>query len=138
LLRSEAQAVRGNEDGFGYELGGNKAWFQGDHKLVFNRIANVGKWQLFNLKNDPTESQDLSASEPDRFAAMRAAFQAWALDRGVLPVAEDYNQGQTVLNKGMRNRPGFLLGLGLAALTPFVLIILLVVWWVRRQRVKTQ
>ena len=138
LLRSEAQAVRGNEDGFGYELGGNKAWFQGDHKLVFNRIANVGKWQLFNLKNDPTESQDLSASEPDRFAAMRAAFQAWALDRGVLPVAEDYNQGQTVLNKGMRTRPGFLLGLGLAALTPFVLIILLVVWWVRRQRVKTQ
>jgi arylsulfatase A-like enzyme len=138
LLRSEAQAVRGNEDGFGYELGGNKAWFQGDHKLVFNRIANVGKWQLFNLKNDPTESQDLSASEPDRFAAMRAAFQAWALDRGVLPVAKDYNQGQTVLNKGMRNRPGFLLGLGLAALTPLVLIILLVVWWVRRQRVKTQ
>jgi hypothetical protein len=67
---------------------------------------------------------------------MRAAFQAWATDRGVLPVAEDYNQGQTVLSKGLRNRPGFLFGLGLATLAPVALILLLVVWWVRRRRAK--
>ena len=56
-------------------------------------------------------------------------------DRGVLPVAEDYNQGQTVLSKGLRNRPGFLLGLGLAALMPVLLVVFLVVWWWRRRRV---
>ena len=103
---------------------------------MFNRFAKRGKWQLFNLKNDPTESQDLSKSQPERFAEMRAAFQAWATDRGVLPVAEDYDQGQTVLSKGLRNRPGFLLGLGLAALAPVALILLLAVWWMRRRRAK--
>jgi arylsulfatase A-like enzyme len=133
LLRSDSQTVRGDEDGFGYELGGNKAWFQGDHKLVFNRFANMGKWQLFNLENDPTESQDLSASEPERFASMLASYDAWAADRGVLPVAEDYNQGQTVLSKGLRNRPGFLLSLGLAALTPVLLVVFLAIWWRRRR-----
>ena len=133
LLRSNAQTVRGDEDGFGYELGGNKAWFQGDHKLVFNRFANMGKWQLFNLENDPTESQDLSASEPERFASMLASYDAWAADRGVLPVANDYNQGQTVLSKGLRNRPRFLLSLGLAALTPVLFVILLAIWWRRRR-----
>ena len=133
LLRSNAQTVRGDEDGFGYELGGNKAWFQGDHKLVFNRFANVGKWQLFNLENDPTESQDLSASEPERFALMLASYDAWAADRGVLPVANDYNQGQTVLSKGLRNRPRFLLSLGLAALTPVLFVVLLAIWWRRRR-----
>ena len=133
LLGSDAQTVRSDEDGFGYELGGNKAWFQGDHKLVFNRFANMGKWQLFNLENDPTESQDLSASEPERFASMLASYDAWAADRGVLPVAEDYNQGQTVLSKGLRNRPGFLLSLGLAALTPVLLVVFLAIWWRRRR-----
>ncbi|MEC8620757.1 MAG: sulfatase-like hydrolase/transferase, partial [Pseudomonadota bacterium] len=133
LLRSNAQTVRGDEDGFGYELGGNKAWFQGDHKLVFNRFANMGKWQLFNLENDPTESQDLSASEPERFASMIASYDAWAADRGVLPVAKDYNQGQTVLSKGLRNRPGFLLSLGFAALTPVLFIVFLAIWWRRRR-----
>ena len=133
LLRSNAQTVRGDEDGFGYELGGNKAWFQGDHKLVFNRFANMGKWQLFNLENDPTESQDLSASEPERFASMLASYDAWAADRGVLPVAEDYNQGQTVLSKGLRNRPRFLLSLGLAALTPVLFVVFLAIWWRRRR-----
>lgn len=134
LLRSDAQTVRGADDGFGYELGGNKAWFQGDHKLVFNRFADMGKWQLFNLENDPTESQDLSASEPERFASMLASYDAWAADRGVLQVAEEYNQGQTVLSKGLRNRPGFLLSLGLAALTPVLFVVLLAIWWRRRRR----
>ena len=93
----------------------------------------MGKWQLFNLENDPTESQDLSASEPERFTLMLASYDAWAADRGVLPVANDYNQGQTVLSKGLRNRPRFLLSLGLAALTPVLFVVLLAIWWRRRR-----
>ena len=75
----------------------------------------------------------MSASEPERFASMIASYDAWAADRGVLPVAKDYNQGQTVLSKGLRNRPGFLLSLGFAALTPVLFIVFLAIWWRRRR-----
>ena len=32
---------------------------------------------LFNLATDPTESHDLSKAEPDMFAKMHAALEAW-------------------------------------------------------------
>ena len=74
----------------------------------------------------------MSASEPERFALMLASYDAWAADRGVLPVANDYNQGQTVVSKGLRNRL-ILLGLRLAALTPVLFVVLLAIWWRRRR-----
>jgi len=39
--------------------------------------SGKGKY-LFNLKNDPTESHDLSLVEAARFAAMSAALDAWS------------------------------------------------------------
>ena len=134
ILAENQSQVRGEDEGFGYELGGNKAWFQGDYKLVFNRYGDSPHWQLFNLRADLAETRDLRASEPERFDAMRASYDAWAKAHGVLPVAPDYNQGQTVFTKGLRNRPGLLVGLALIVLIPLLAIASLVVWGFRRRK----
>ena len=78
VLAENQPQVRGEDEGFGYELGGNEAWFQGDYKLVFNRYGDSPDWQLFNLRADPAETRDLSKAEPARFDAMRASYDAWA------------------------------------------------------------
>ena len=45
----------------------------GDYKL----LAQRGRAQLFNLKDDPTESADLARSEPQRAERMLAQWKAW-------------------------------------------------------------
>jgi hypothetical protein len=35
---------------------------------------------LYNLADDPGEARDLSAAEPERVQALRAAWQAWDAD----------------------------------------------------------
>ena len=134
VLAENQPQVRGEDEGFGYELGGNEAWFQGDYKLVFNRYGDSPDWQLFNLRADPAETRDLSKAEPARFDAMRASYDAWAEARGVLPVAPEYDQRQTVFSKGMRNRPGLLASVALIVLIPLLAIAYLVVWWFRRRK----
>ena len=134
VLAENQPQVRGEDEGFGYELGGNEAWFQGDYKLVFNRYGDSPDWQLFNLRADPAETRDLSKAEPARFDAMRASYDVWAEARGVLPVAPEYDQRQTVFSKGMRNRPGLLVSVALIVLIPLLAIAYLVVWWFRRRK----
>ena len=134
VLSGEMGQVREPGDGFGYELGGNKAYFQGDYKLVSNRLDGASNWQLFDLKNDLAETTDLSAAEPERFGAMIALYDDWAIEHGVLAVTDDYDQRGTVLRKGMLNRPGFLIGVLAAILLPLALMIWLVVRLIRGRR----
>lgn len=126
--------VRTAFEGFGYELGGNKAWFQGDYKLVLNRFGDGARWQLFNLRADPAETDDLRQNQPERFVAMRTAYDLWAADRGVLPVADDYDQRQTVIVNGMLNRPGYLAILGLGLVTLSIILLVLLAWLRKRFR----
>ncbi len=134
VLADQSNSLRTSDDGFGYELGGNKAYFQGDYKLVFNRYGDNPQWQLFNIAQDPAEHRDLSNLEASRFAGMRDAYTAWASEHGVLPVTADYDQRLTVLRKGMLNRPGYLATIAAILLTPVALLVLLVVWLRRRRR----
>ncbi|MEL0048579.1 MAG: arylsulfatase [Gammaproteobacteria bacterium] len=134
ILTGKATQLRGADEGFGYELGGNKAYFQGDYKLVFNRIDDDPQWQLFNLAADPAEQRDLAADQPQRYNSMLQAYDAWAEAQGVLPVTDDYHQGQTVMAKGLRNRPGLLLTVAVLLLLPALLLVFLGVWLFRRRR----
>jgi len=134
VLAGDAKQIRGVDEGFGYELGGNKAYFQGDYKLVFNRYGDAPQWQLFNIARDPAEKNDLSAAQPELFNAMLAAYNTWAEAEGVLPVSDDYQQGRTVMLKGILNRPGLLATVGLLILLPVLLLVMLLAWLFRRIR----
>lgn len=46
---------------------------QGDYKM----LAQRGRIQLFNIKDDPAESTDLASAEPQRAEQMLAQWQKW-------------------------------------------------------------
>jgi arylsulfatase A-like enzyme len=66
-----------------WEHEGNRAVREGDWKLVAKGPA--GKWELYNLATDRTEMHDLSAQHPDRVAALRTQWEAYAERTAVLP-----------------------------------------------------
>lgn len=58
---------------------------EGSYKLI--EFYDDGSVELFSLANDPGETRDLSAAEPDRAAAMKARLDAWLESSGAkMPV----------------------------------------------------
>ena len=79
-----------------WEHEGNRAVRQGDWKLVstsdFNsfihdQIDELPKsdWELFNLKKDRAEMNNLADEFPDRVEEMAAAWLVWAKETGIVP-----------------------------------------------------
>ena len=58
-----------------FEHEGGRAVRTADWKLVASR---GGKWQLYHVSADATETTDLAASQPDRVAEMSRLWRAWA------------------------------------------------------------
>lgn len=58
-----------------WEHYGRKAVRRGDWKAV---SSDRKTWQLYNLKDDPTEMNDLSAKEPAKMTEFEELWQAWA------------------------------------------------------------
>ncbi len=59
-----------------WRQGGRAALRDGDWKIV--RVPRRGQqaaWELYDLKDDPAESRDLAAEQPDRLAELRAAWE---------------------------------------------------------------
>jgi arylsulfatase A-like enzyme len=59
-------------------LAGHAAWLDWPWKL--HRIQDEAgdiRWELYQLVNDPLESEDLSGDEPGRAAEMRTALEKW-------------------------------------------------------------
>ncbi|SDG30495.1 arylsulfatase [Dyadobacter soli] len=69
-----------------FEHEGNRAIRQGDWKLVSDYPSN--QWQLYDLKTDRTELQNLAEKEPRRVREMEALYYAWAKRVGVIPFSE--------------------------------------------------
>lgn len=64
VLHGKSDQVRGSDDWNAWELFGNRAVRQGDWKLLWLcKPFGTSDWQLFNLKDDPGETVDLSAKE---------------------------------------------------------------------------
>ena len=52
-----------------------RAFIMDGFKLHY--LPEAGNYLLFDLSNDPGETRDLAASEPELLAKMRAAYEAW-------------------------------------------------------------
>ncbi len=66
-----------------WEHEGHAAVREGDWKLV--RKGRRGSWELYDLKADRTEMNDLAAKEPDRVKALAAKWDAWAARVRAIP-----------------------------------------------------
>lgn len=135
IITCQADRVRSEADTLGFELGGNKAFFQGDYKLIRNR-GPVGddEWHLYNILLDPTEHTDLRLTYPTRFADMKAGYAQYAIDHGVLEMPEDYDQRAQVGVNRIRKiaqaaAPHLILGLAV-----FLLLVIIGIRYWRRRR----
>ena len=71
---------------FGWELFGARSIRQGDLKLVWDQAVPAAnrRWQLFDIKKDPFEQHDLSASQPEQFARLQREWDKYAAANGVI------------------------------------------------------
>ena len=100
LLTQNLEQVYGPEDAVGYELAGHAALFQGDYKIVFNRHPlSDDQWHLYNIAQDPGETENLASVDPARLQRMLSAYEQYTRDNKVLPVPPRFdNYKQLVIN----------------------------------------
>ena len=70
-------------DGLFWEHEGNRAVRVADWKLVAKGAQ--GPWELYDLRTDRAEMNDLARAEPDRATDLAALWEAWARRAQVLP-----------------------------------------------------
>ncbi|NIJ44882.1 arylsulfatase [Wenyingzhuangia heitensis] len=61
------------------EHGTNKAYRKGDWKIVYSRDLEDKNWELYNLKNDPTELDNLAKEYPKKLQKMILSWEKWAV-----------------------------------------------------------
>jgi len=65
LVKGESAAVHGDDFTMGWELFGRRALRRGNWKIVWLfEPYGPGRWELFDLTSDPTESRDLASAHP--------------------------------------------------------------------------
>jgi arylsulfatase len=103
VLSGAAPLIHPSDEPIGYEAAGGAAIYQGDYKLVRSVPPyGDGQWRLYDLKADPTEAHDLTASQPDLARSLREAFASYAKKNGVVMVPDGYNVlGQAQKNAGL-------------------------------------
>ena len=102
VLQGEAEDVYQAEEPIGMEVSGNSALFKGDFKIT-RAMPPIGdgEWQLFNMRDDPGETRDLSAEMPDKAAELKADYAAYAARVGVLEMPEGYDSSEQVLKNSL-------------------------------------
>ena len=86
LLSNSKPNIRTESDWLGWELFGNRAIRQGDWKLLYLLPAagGTGDWELFNLKEDPAEMHDQTASHSEKKAGMLKFWDEYVTRNGVI------------------------------------------------------
>ena len=107
FMRGDTSTHRGADEWVGYELMGNSAIFEGDYKalrlgawLQRNGVEGAGRWQLSDIKDDPSELHDLSEQEPERLAELVANYAEYSESLGVIDVPADYDPAAALTEIG--------------------------------------
>jgi arylsulfatase A-like enzyme len=88
LLKGHKVETGANVSEVGYELFGNKAFFAGGWKILWMPAPNgTGEWELFDLKKDPGELNDLGKKHPQKLRELVARWEQYRTDNGVLDLS---------------------------------------------------
>ena len=98
ILAGQAQSVREEWDIIGSDLLYNRALRMGDWRIVWNQRGPFasGGWQLFDLANDPAETRDLAADNPDKLAEMLVAWDGYVAQNKVIIPQRPFQAPQSV------------------------------------------
>ena len=126
----------------GYEAGfegtGADAFFKDGYKISRDGLPyGDGRWRLYNLRLDPTESVNLADREPDILQRLQAGYAQYMTTNGVIKPPADYAPLAQLLKNNwqvlVRQLGGVLTGLAGILL----LCASLAVWWLRRRQART-
>ena len=93
LLEGKVASPYAEASQVGYELFGLKAYFVGDWKILWMpKPFGPGEWELFNLKQDPAEINDLSKQHPDKLNEMITLWEQYKKENGVLDISFDLSE----------------------------------------------
>jgi arylsulfatase len=85
ILQDPTAVVRKNTDWIGGEVFGTRSIREGDWKLLWLcQPAGPNDWQLYDLKSDPGETEDLSASQPEIKARLIGHWEEYARTNNVI------------------------------------------------------
>jgi len=74
----------------GYELFSMKAFFDGDWKVLWMpQPFGKGEWELYNIKNDPAEINDLSKEKPEKLRELVTSWEIYKKENGVIDIPLD-------------------------------------------------
>jgi arylsulfatase A-like enzyme len=108
LLNGTVDRVHGPEEPIGMEMFNNTGLYMGDWIAIWDGAHPTGKWQLYNLVNDPGQNNNVADQNQDLLQKMIAAYQNYSKEVGVvIPRGEQFafqvshlvppmNQNQTV------------------------------------------
>jgi len=94
MLRGETESTHAKDHVFGWELFGKTALRQGDWKIIqvpteglwsrHKPLEEAYPWQLYNIADDPGETNDLAAHNPEKLNEMVALWGQYEADYGVI------------------------------------------------------
>jgi len=87
MMNGSTMSPRTDTDWLGWELFGNRAIRQGDWKIssLYEPFGTgIDSWELFNLADDPGETDDLSGKFPDKKIALMALWDEYETTNGVI------------------------------------------------------
>ncbi len=99
-LTGAADYIYGPNEPVALEAAGQAALFKGHYKITRNNPPfGDGIWRLYDLSQDPGETQDLSQSQPALFSEMLAEYDDFAKDNSVLDMPEGYEPLKEIAKK---------------------------------------
>lgn len=85
LLRGETNAVHPADELFGWEIFGQRAVRKDNWKITWiTPPRGPGRWELFDLNEDPGELRDLSAEHPDKVKELVAGWERYVAENGLV------------------------------------------------------
>lgn len=96
FLQSPSQKTRGPEKAVALEIRGGRQVRHGEYKAVYlskepmgiqSPGIATGRWQLFNVVQDPGETRDLARAKPEVLKSLISEYQRYAGEVGVIEVA---------------------------------------------------
>jgi arylsulfatase/uncharacterized sulfatase len=139
VITGAVDTVYTASDIIAYEIGGNAALIKGDYKIILNRSAgndddNDGQWHLYNIAQDPGETNALEASQAQVFADLLSEYERYASENGVIAVPKDYHQTEQAGRNGVKKQLGYIMEDSGGKIIAVLLLIFVVIVMLRRKK----
>jgi arylsulfatase len=96
FLEGKSDVARTDKDWWAFELFGNGYVMKGELKAMKVRTGMFGdgKWHLYNVVNDPSETQPLEGQHPEKLAEMIALYKSYTVKNNIIEVDAGWNPFQ--------------------------------------------